>query len=514
MAPARLTFKLDLACCWRKKASFFSAVLNMTSPLTPSLIALATLLLLALSLACSPQFSPTQAPPTPAPVQAVPNLEATVQAMVARQVRKALAAIPSVTPAPTTTPVPTATPPPAIAMPPMAEESADVTSAAAGLVEAEAPAPTLAAAHAPSAPGLADMVDRVKSGVVRVNTPGGVGSGIIFEAAEGGTGLVLTNYHVVEDSYRIDVLVDDSRTFRANVVGFDQRRDLAVLEMCCDDFAALELSATAGISAGSEVVAIGYALGLTGNATVTRGIVSAVRYHPGMRAWVIQTDASINPGNSGGPLLLPTGEVIGITTFLQNQDNRGNPTAGLGFAISERSIRGLLPDLKNGARNVFAATEPNRNNLPGTSMEWQTYTSENHHYTVEVPEAWSGDDSDRDRVHFDSPDGFAGLTMLSYDQRVATVEEWIEDVAQQHRSFYGRQFQLVEREIAAADEGSKVAHIVFRARISQRFCVLRVTEVFLRSSAGNFVASFHICEHSYSRYSAVQQAVLSSIKLP
>ena len=67
---------------------------------------------------------------------------------------------------------------------------------------------------------------------------------------------------------------------------------------------------------------------------------------------------------------------------------------------------------------------------------------------------------------------------------------------------------------AAADEGSKVAHIVFRARISQRFCVLRVTEVFLRSSAGNFVASFHICEHSYSRYSAVQQAVLSSIKLP
>ena len=128
-----------------------------------------------------------------------------------------------------------------------------------------------------------------------------MGSGIIFEAAEGGTGLVLTNYHVVEDSYRIDVLVDDSRTFRANVVGFDQRRDLAVLEMCCDEFAALELSATAGISAGSEVVAIGYALGLTGNATVTRGIVSAVRYHTGMRAWVIQTDASINPGNSGGP---------------------------------------------------------------------------------------------------------------------------------------------------------------------------------------------------------------------
>ena len=95
--------------------------------------------------------------------------------MVARQVREALAAMPTVTPAPTTTPVPTATPPPAIAMPPMTEESADVTSAAAGLVEAEAPAPTLAGSPCASAPGLADMVDRVKSGVVRVNTPGGVG---------------------------------------------------------------------------------------------------------------------------------------------------------------------------------------------------------------------------------------------------------------------------------------------------------------------------------------------------
>ncbi len=470
---------------------------------------------ISLTLACAPQFSPSQAPPDPVPeLPLPPNIEATVEAMVTERVREALAAIPTVTPAPTATPVPTATPQAVTASRPPAQEPAGIATAPSGLAEEPTPAPTQAVAHAPSSPDLTGMVDQVKPGVVRVNTADGVGSGIIFEKLDGGAGLVLTNYHVVEDSYRIDVLVGDSRTFRARMVGFDQRRDLAVLEMCCNDFPTLELNTSAGISAGSEVVAIGYALGLTGDATVTRGIVSAVRYHPGMRAWVIQTDASINPGNSGGPLLLPTGEVIGITTFLQNLDNQGNPTAGLGFAISERSIRSLLPDLKEGARNVMAATTPNGDSRPGGSMEWQTYTSPAHRYTIDVPEEWFLDDSDQNRVHFDSPDGFAGLALMAYDKRVDSVDQWIDDVVGQHTGFYRGRFQLVEREIAASAEGSKIAHIVFRARISRNYCLLRVTEVFHRSSAGNFVASFHICEHSYSGYSAVQQAVLSSIEWP
>ena len=470
---------------------------------------------LLLTIACAPQFSPGQAPPEPVPgLPLPPNIEATVEAMVTERVREALATIPTVTPVPTATPIPTATPPPVVALPPPAQEPVGFATAPTRLAVEPTAAPTQAVAHAPNSLDLAGMVDQVKPGVVRVNTADGVGSGIILEKLDGGIGLVLTNYHVVEDSYRIDVLVGDSRTFRARMVGFDQRRDLAVLEMCCDDFPTLELSTSAGISAGSEVVAIGYALGLTGDATVTRGIVSAVRYHPGMRAWVIQTDASINPGNSGGPLLLPTGEVIGITTFLQNQDNRGNPTAGLGFAISERSIRNLLPDLKGGARNVMAATGPNSANPPGASMEWQTYTSPAHGYAVDVPEEWSVDDSDRDQVHFDSPDRFAGLTLLSYDMRVDSLSQWIDDVVGQHTDFYRGRFQLLEREIAASAEGTKIAHIVFRARISRNYCLLRITEVFHRSAAGNFVASFHICEHSYSKYSAVQQAVLSSIKLP
>ena len=86
------------------------------------------------------------------------------------------------------------------------------------------------------------------------------------------------------------------------------------LEICCSRFHSLAFKNAATLNSGSEVVAIGYPLGLSGAATVTRGIVSAVRYDSRHQAWVIQTDAPINPGNSGGPLLSSSGGVVGINT--------------------------------------------------------------------------------------------------------------------------------------------------------------------------------------------------------
>ena len=464
----------------------------------------------ALALACVPQFAPAPARPTPAPAPTFsPNLEATVEALVARRVREELAAIPTITPAPTATPIPTATPQQAHAALTLPAAPDDNPTLSPDETSSLASAP----AQSETAPGLAEMVDRVKSGVVRINTSSGVGSGIVIEALPEQKGLVLTNYHVVADSFRIDVLVNDSRTFRGRVVGFDQQRDLAVLEICCDDFPVLQFSSAPDIGVGSEVVAIGYALGLTGNATVTRGIVSAVRYHPAMKAWVIQTDASINPGNSGGPLLLPTGEVIGIATFLQSRDNRGNPTAGLGFAISERSIRQLLPELKEGARLVWSS--PDSGSSPGpTTLDWNTWTSPDHGYSISVPNDWTIEDSDGDKVHFDSPDNFAGLTVVAYRGRVVTMDGWVDDVVEEHKEFYGGRFQLLGRDTVDYAGGDAGATIVFRARVSPRYCVLRVNELFLQSNSGNFLASFHICEHSYTRYSGIQQAVLSGIALP
>ena len=359
------------------------------------------------------------------------------------------------------------------------------------------------------------MVDEVKSGVVRVNASSGVGSGVIIEALEGKGALVLTNYHVVADAYRIDVLVDDSRTFRGRVVGYDENRDLALLEICCDDFQVLAFSGSTEVLPGSEVVAMGYALGLTGSATVTRGIVSAVRYHPTMKAWVFQTDASINPGNSGGPLLLSNGQIIGITTFIQSRDNQGKPTSGLGFAISERSVREILPDLKSGAQ-ITRWPSPQAPEVPteGNNDYWKTYASQAHGYTVQVPAGWLMDDSDQNHVRFESPDTLAGLTIITSLEAVEDLESWLDDAIEQQRIFYRGKFRLLERNTVAYADGTSSATVVYRAQTSPRFCLLRVTELFHQLDKGNFVASFQICEHSYPEYAPVQQAVLSSFEFP
>ena len=67
---------------------------------------------------------------------------------------------------------------------------------------------------------------------------------------------------------------------------------------------------------------MGYPLGLPGEATVTKGIVSAIRYDESHQSLVIQTDAAINPGNSGGPMLSETGQILGINTFRQEETTK------------------------------------------------------------------------------------------------------------------------------------------------------------------------------------------------
>ncbi len=192
------------------------------------------------------------------------------------------------------------------------------------------------------------MVEQVRGGVVRVETLDASGSGFIFETSDDGNGLVLTNYHVVEGASHISVEVSDSQIYRGHIEGFDPDRDLAVVSICCGDFSVLSFGDVSSIKPGSEVIAMGYPLNLAGAASVTRGIVSAIRSDRDIEA--IQIDAPINPGNSGGPLLSPYGEVLGINTFALID------TEGLGFALSERTIRAILPEIKQKSSFTVAAT--------------------------------------------------------------------------------------------------------------------------------------------------------------
>ena len=279
---------------------------------------------------------------TPIPV-ATPNLEATIQAAVA-------AALPTATPTPapdidatvtagiasTQAAAPTQTPTP----PPTPDIDATVAAGMAATIAAmPPPTPTISPAVL-----LSEMLKQVRPAVVRIEAGPGTGSGAIFET-QGRTGYVITNHHVVEGYGQVSVTVNDTTTYQGTVLSVDSVRDLAVVSICCGSFHSLTFGRASSLDPGDEVVAIGYALGMQGPATITRGIVSAVRYDSRHEAWVIQTDASINPGNSGGPMLSPNGEVVGINTFKISETS----VEGVGFAISETTVQERIPALKAGA---------------------------------------------------------------------------------------------------------------------------------------------------------------------
>ena len=216
--------------------------------------------------------------------------------------------------------------------------------------------------------------------MVRIRTDSGSGSGAIFET-QGRTGYVITNHHVVEGEAEVDVIVNDSTTYRGTVLGTDSVRDLAVVRICCGSFQSLAFGDAAALQPGDEVVAMGYPLGLPGEATVTRGIVSAVRYDYTRLSDVIQTDAAINPGNSGGPMLSLSGQILGINTFRYEETESGRPVEGVGFAISEETVQQQIPTLQAGSPDLTPTPthRPTATPTPGQTSDFGPINGELRH---------------------------------------------------------------------------------------------------------------------------------------
>ncbi len=153
------------------------------------------------------------------------------------------------------------------------------------------------------------------------------------------------------------VRVNDSDDYNATLLGTDTVRDIALLSICCDSaFRAFEFGDASSLPAGTRVIAMGYPLGLPGQATVTSGIVSAIRFDTAQSRWVIQTDAPINPGNSGGPLISGAGKLLGLNTFGIRQSGGGVSVEGIGFAVSEVTIQAVLPGLISGSASAPTPT--------------------------------------------------------------------------------------------------------------------------------------------------------------
>jgi len=172
-----------------------------------------------------------------------------------------------------------------------------------------------------------------------------LGSGVIVSA----DGYILTNNHVVDGADDVSVSLEDSREFKAHIVGTDPRTDVAVLKVDAENLPVLTLGDSSKVQVGNFVLAVGNPFSLS--QTVTAGIISATgRGNLGIEDYedFIQTDASINPGNSGGALVDVNGDLIGINTAILTGDgSRGNQ--GVGFAIPINMARGVMDQiLKNG----------------------------------------------------------------------------------------------------------------------------------------------------------------------
>ncbi|HEU5293737.1 MAG TPA: DegQ family serine endoprotease [Burkholderiaceae bacterium] len=152
----------------------------------------------------------------------------------------------------------------------------------------------------------------------------GVGSGFILS----NDGFVMTNAHVVDGADEVIVTLTDKREFKARIVGFDKRTDIAVVKIDAGGLPAVRIGDVGKLKVGEWVVAIGSPFGLEN--TVTAGIVSAKQRDTGDYLPFIQTDVAINPGNSGGPLLNLRGEVIGINSQIYS---RSGGFMGISFAI-------------------------------------------------------------------------------------------------------------------------------------------------------------------------------------
>jgi S1-C subfamily serine protease len=169
----------------------------------------------------------------------------------------------------------------------------------------------------------------------------GQGSGFIIDS----DGHILTNYHVIAGARQVEVTMSSRKKYRAEVIGFDKLRDLAVIQIPAHNLTTATMGDSKTLEVGQKVYAIGNPFGLNG--TMTRGIISSIRSVRGPEGnaidEAIQTDAAINPGNSGGPLLNSRGQVIGINSMILT--GGAEQSAGVGFAIPINSAKAVLNDL-------------------------------------------------------------------------------------------------------------------------------------------------------------------------
>lgn len=166
----------------------------------------------------------------------------------------------------------------------------------------------------------------------------GTGSGVIISP----DGYIVTNNHVINAATKLEVTLNNNRTYEAEVVGADENSDIALLKIDVEDLPYLAFGDSDNSKIGEWVLAVGNPFNLT--STVTAGIVSAKARSLSVarNQSFIQTDAAVNPGNSGGALVNTNGDLIGINTAITSQTGS---YVGYSFAVPSNIAKKVVDDL-------------------------------------------------------------------------------------------------------------------------------------------------------------------------
>ena len=354
---------------------------------------------------------------------------------------------------------------------------------------------------------LAATVERVTPGIVRIETDLASGTGIIYETTSRDSALVITNYHVVEGANRIDILVEDLGWHQAKVLAYTDFEDIALLEICCGDFQPVTFRRDYGFSVkpGTEVIAIGYPLGIPGPPTVTRGIVSAKRVDLDYgRTWLIQTDAPLNPGNSGGPLMLRTGEVVGVNTYKYSDDGAGGSAEGLGFAVVEDTIHWLMDVWKN---DLNLPTAPS-----SESLQWRTYFNVAYDYSVSIPAGWEIYDNPS-RISAFSPDTSAFVSIFVPDGVIESAKERLQRDLDFNKQLSYAKFEILQQHSSLEANGDQIVYIHYLYKISQESCLEHERAYLVGTRSRSYWLRARICEDSLDQYPGVIDHFFNSLTL-
>ena len=278
---------------------------------------------------------------------------------------------------------------------------------------------------------IPDIYDRVSPAVVSIistsqstnsylqsSSSTSSGSGVIVSS----DGYVVTNNHVIDGASIITVKTTANQTLDAQVVGKDERTDLAVLKVNCDQalpFA--ELGDSTALRVGDMAVAIGNPLQEALESTLTVGYISAINRTmviDGRQMTMLQTDAAINPGNSGGALINIYGQVIGINTA----KSIGHDIEGLGFAIP---INEAIPIIESIIKNGYVTGRP-LVGITGIDVTERIAKANNLPIGVYVDSVINGGSADKGGIK-------PGDVITKFDGKEITTIDEINDIRDTHK---------------------------------------------------------------------------------